>query len=158
MTLVEAMDEFPQIKLKIAGTGPLLEELKSRKLKNVEFLGFRSGEDLFEEVRCASFIIVPSEWEENNPMTIIESYSYGKPVIGSRIGGIPEIIEDEKTGLIFEAFDKKDLVRVIRKALCMTDLQYKEMILNARNFAEKHFSPNNYYHSLMDIYQSVIHR
>ncbi len=69
----------------------------------LNFLGFKSGQELVELKRNAYFVIVPSEWYENNPMAIIESYAEGVPAIGARIGGIPEIIEEGKTGYIFLA-------------------------------------------------------
>ena len=71
--------------------------------QNIEFLGYKTGHELSELIRHASFVIVPSEWYENNPLTILEAYSQGKPVIGSAIGGIPEIIDEGKTGFLFEA-------------------------------------------------------
>lgn len=65
-------------------------------MNNVEFLGYKRGLELIDLVKNAYFVIVPSEWYENNPMTIIEAYSVGTPVIGAKIGGIPEIIIDGK--------------------------------------------------------------
>ena len=67
-------------------------------MKNVEFLGYKKGRELKDLVKNAYFVIVPSEWYENNPMSIIESYSEGTPVIGAKIGGIPEIVVEDETG------------------------------------------------------------
>ncbi|OGQ98724.1 MAG: hypothetical protein A2505_02065 [Deltaproteobacteria bacterium RIFOXYD12_FULL_55_16] len=86
--------------LKIVGTGPLLESLKARFSK-AEFLGYKSGEELRELVRNAAFVVVPSEWYENCSMVVLEAMAFGKPVIGSRIGGIPEQVEDGRTGFLF---------------------------------------------------------
>lgn len=155
VTLMETMQRLPDIKLHVVGTGPLLDELKSRQMPNVDFLGYRSGKELSDEIENASFIIVPSEWEENNPMTIVEGYTYGKPVIGSSLGGIPEIIEPDKTGYVFPAFDKDALAAAIREASQITDERYAEMSRQARAFAEKHFNPGAYYDSLMEIYKAI---
>lgn len=154
-TLVESMESLPDVKLKVVGTGPLLEQLKSKDAPNVQFIGYRSGDELFHLVKKASFIIVPSECEENNPMTIVEGYTYGKPVIGSSLGGIPEIIEPGKTGYVFPAFDKEALAATIRKASQISDDRYAEMSRSARAFAEEHFNPDTYYDSLMAIYNGV---
>ncbi len=157
-TLIEAMRQLPDLHLHVVGTGPLLEQLKSQGISNVEFLGYKSGNELFNQVRNASFIIVPSEWEENNPMTVIESYTHGKPVIGSAIGGIPEIIEHGTTGYVFPAFDKDALAATIREASQVSDNKYTEMSHSARTFAENHFNPDKHYEVLMHIYKKLQHK
>lgn len=154
-TLIETMKHLPHLQLRIAGTGQLLNHLKALNLKNVIFLGFKSGEELFNELRNSSFVIVPSECEENNPLTIIESYAHGKPVIGSRIGGIPEIINDN-TGFLFETSNKESLIKAINRAMNISNEEYYEMSVNARKFAETHFDANNHYYKLTSIYQEVI--
>ena len=155
-TLVEVMKDLPDYQLKIAGTGNLMEELQAMNLPNVEFLGFRSGNELFDTLKNSAFVIVPSEWEENNPMTVIESYAYGKPVIGSRIGGIPEIIDEGKTGFTFEAFSKDNLKRAITEAMAVSDDQYKVMSEKARLFANNNFNPEIHYNHLIEIYKSLL--
>ena len=62
---------------------------------DVEFLGYLSGAALHEAVRSARAVVLPSEWYENAPMSVLEAYALGKPVIGARIGGIPELIRDD---------------------------------------------------------------
>jgi glycosyltransferase involved in cell wall biosynthesis len=144
------------ISLKIVGTGPIAEQLMDRHSENIEFLGFKSGEELWSLIRLASFIIVPSEWYENNPLTIIEAYSFGKPVIGSRIGGIPEIIEDNKTGYLFNSGNQSELEEVLRRAECLSDEEYWVMSTNARELADKLFNPDSHYTELIRIYEDVI--
>ena len=155
LTLFESSLEAG-IMLKIAGTGPIAEQLTEKKCDNVEFLGYKSGEELWSLIQSASFIIVPSEWYENNPLSIIEAYSFGKPVIGSRIGGIPEIIEESKTGYLFSPGNKAELEEVLRRADNLTDSEYQQMSINARAFAEKLFNPDNHYKDLIRIYEDVI--
>lgn len=154
-TLIEAASRTG-IKLKIIGTGPLLPQLKDRNFDNVELLGFKSGSELWSIVQNASFIIVPSEWYENNPLTIIEAYSLGKPVIGARIGGIPEIIEEGKTGYLFHSGNTSELEQLLLKANNLSDEEYRKMSANARKFADLHFHPDNHYNDLMNIYNNVI--
>ena len=144
------------INLKIIGTGPLLAEYTNKKYPNIEFIGYKTGAELTELVSNASFIIVPSQWYENNPMTIVEGYSYGKPVIGANIGGIPEIIEDGKTGYLFESGDSDDLVSMVSKADSLSDKEYEKMSKNARQFAEDNFNPEIHYQKLLTIYKKVL--
>ena len=158
LTLIDVMRRMPDLKLHVVGTGPLLEQLRREELPNVKFFGYKSGDELFDQVKNASFVVVPSEWEENNPMTIIESYIYGTPVIGSSMGGIPEIIEEGKTGFVFKAFDKDALASAIRRASQVPPEHYTEMSRNARRFAETHFDPEVHYNALMQIYEEAINR
>ncbi|MDO9254599.1 MAG: glycosyltransferase [Bacteroidales bacterium] len=144
------------ISLKIVGTGPIAEQLMDRHSENVEFLGYKSGDELWSLVRLASFIVVPSEWYENNPLTIIEAYSFGKPVIGSRIGGIPEIIEENKTGYLFNPGNESELEAVLKRADSLPDEEYQVMSMNARALAEKLFNPETHYNELIRIYNDVI--
>jgi len=143
-------------KLKVAGTGPLFNNYKNKKIKNVDFLGFQNGEKLNKLIREASFIVVPSEWYENNPMSIIEAYAFGKPVIGADIGGIPEIIKNNETGLLFESGNIESLTNVIEIANRWSDKEYLNISINARKFALKMFNPNIYYNNLMSLYLDVL--
>lgn len=156
-TLISAFKETPQCKLKIAGTGPLEGELKAFVLQNgmtnVEFLGYQTGKPLRDLVENAYFIMVPSEWYENNPMTIIEGYAAGVPVIGARIGGIPEIIVDGRTGYLFESGNKEELVKMINRSNLLDDNEYWTMCDAALKFAKDHFSRDEYYPKLMSFFE-----
>ena len=120
MTLLRSFKDIPHCFLKVVGTGPQKGELKAfakdNGMQNVAFLGYKTGTELTDLVINAYFVIVPSEWYENNPMTVIEAYSVGTPVIGARIGGIPEIVVNGQTGFLFESGNVEDLHRVIRQA------------------------------------------
>lgn len=103
-TLIEAVIDT-EIILKIVGAG--MEEQGLRKLaknyNNIEFLGYKSKEEVFELTMKASFVVCPSICYENLPFSVIESFLFSKPVVGSEIGGIPELVIDGTTGLLFEA-------------------------------------------------------
>ena len=162
-TLVHAFRKlgFP-VHLKIVGTGLMEDELKSyvqnNGLTNIELLGFKKGSELSKLIRESRFVIVPSQWYENNPMTIIESYSLGVPVIGSRIGGIPEIIQEGITGFTFEMGSVEDLVAVLMKGLTLSAEDYGRFKNNAKNFAERNFSPQAHYAELIDLYNKTIEK
>lgn len=159
-TLIKAMAGMKNIHLKVVGTGPLEKELKNlcanEACDNIEFLGYRTGKDLFKYVRDAKYVCVPSEWYENNPMTIVESYSLGTPVIGASIGGIPEIIKEGKTGYCFESRKIEDLKTAISGAMDIPNEKYSKLCENAYEFYQKNFSAESHYKSLMKFYQDTI--
>jgi len=161
LTLIDAWQKLgSRFKLKIAGKGDLLNEINRRiELQNegnIELLGFKSGSELHNLIKHSSFIIVPSECYENNPMTIIEGYSLGKPVIASRVGGIPEIVSEGETGFLFELKNIDDLVSKVVHANELSDREYEFISKNARQFAEKNFSSGKHYLRLMGIYSEAI--
>jgi len=161
-TLIETFQQIPTLSLKIVGTGPdeelLTGAVKSKEIRNIEFLGFKTGDELKKIVAEASFVIVPSECYENNPMTIIEAYSLGVPVIGTKIGGIPEILQDHKTGFLFAPKDVEDLKNVVARASQLNMHDYKAMSDNALRFAADNFDEESYYRKLIAFYNDIISR
>ncbi|MGA2192995.1 MAG: glycosyltransferase [Nitrospirota bacterium] len=157
-TLIEAVKGL-SVKLKIIGEGPqkyeLLKKLRSEKIDNVELLGFKSGDSLHNEIRRSAFTVIPSEWYENNPMSLIESFALGKAVIGARVGGIPELVKDDETGLTFEAGSSMDLREKISSLLADKALAVR-MGENARRLAEEELNPGRHYDCLMSIYKRLI--
>ena len=160
-TLIDTWKMLPgNMKLKIVGSGglqdKLVEEIGISKLDNVELLGYKSGIELESLIQNAHFVIVPSECYENNPMTIIESYSFGTPVIGSNMGGIPEIINDNQTGYIFECKNSLQLKAKIQLADNLNPEDYLRFSKNALAFASANFSKEIFYDHLMELYYKTI--
>lgn len=154
-TLLRAYDQLEsKIPLKILGDGPLLEHLKS-EFPNAEFLGYKTGDELKKLISKSSFLVVPSECNENCPMTIIESMASGKPVIGSKIGGIPELIQENSTGLLFEKGNAADLAEKMKILIKHIDLRLK-MGKNARQIAEKQYSIETHMNKLIDVYNELV--
>ena len=155
LTLLEAVRGL-DVELRIIGDGPLRAELEAKAsangIDNVRFLGYRRGEDLRNEIRSAVATVVPSEWYENNPLSVIESFALGKPVVGARIGGIPELVTDGMTGCTFEPGNVGDL-RAKLHLLTGDPAGAAEMGRTARSVVERHNSPEGYYERLMEIYQ-----
>ena len=112
-TLIDVCKKLPNIQFVFAGTGPLEDEIKN--IRNIKNVGFKKGESLEKLIREARFSIYPSEWYENCPFSVMESQMYGTPVLGARIGGIPELISEGKTGELFTSGDGKDLMSKIQK-------------------------------------------
>lgn len=157
-TLIEAFENL-QARLTVIGDGPIRKglevEIAKRGMDNVAFLGYKNGHELKEEIKEAQAVVVPSEWYENNPKCILESFALGKPVIGSNMGGIPELVRNGEHGIIFEAADAKEL----REALLWILENRQEaarMGRNARSFVESEFSADKHYGQLMEIYGRVV--
>ena len=89
-------------------------------------------------------------------MTIIESYTLRTPVIGASIGGIPEIIDEGKTGYKFESGNAGELAKVIDRCNAMDEKEYSAMKENAKRFADEKFGKENYYNRLMELYNKTI--
>lgn len=148
-----------EIVLKVIGTGPEEERLKNRveseKITNVKFLGFKNGMELVKEIESSKATIIPSVWHEVFGLTIIESYSTGTPVIGSNLGGIPEIINNHQTGFIFQHDDLSSLVKSINQLFSLSLKEYLKMSSNCLSYKEN-FTPNKYYLKLIKIYESLV--
>lgn len=157
-TLVRAMKGV-NINLKIIGNGPIEEKLKSKirdeGINNVYFLGYKNGQSLKNEIRKSMLIIVPSECYENNPRSVIEAFALGKPVIGAHIGGIPDLVKDNETGLTFEPGNEQDLRNKVVQLLKNPD-KIVGMGKNARKFVEEKLNEKIHYKKLMRIYNSIL--
>jgi len=142
---------LPEVKFVIAGIGPLEDDFNN--IDNVSSVGFKSGEELLSLIRNAEFSLYPSECYENCPLSIIESQNLGTPIIGSDLGGIKELIEHEKTGLIFKAADANALKSSIQR-LWNDKKLVKYMEDNC--LEKKDNSIEKYFEKLIKIYQSLL--
>lgn len=162
MILLEAAKKLPKIKFKIIGgylDSNIKEEIQkikhSKHINNIEFLDFQGGNKLKESIRRASFVVIPSLWYENQPYSILESYSYGKPVIASNIGGIPEIIKENETGLMFKPGDIDDFSKQVKKLWSNRNL-IEKMGKSAYAYVKQNFNEDCYYSRLIGIYSQLI--
>ena len=145
-------------KLKIAGTGPVEAELHALQAVlagNIEFLGYRSDAELHALIREARAVVLPSEWYENAPMSVLESFALGTPVVGARIGGIPEMVIDGETGWTFESRDVDDLTALLSRVMGMTQAQVGDAGRNARNHVATNFNRAGYLQSTLELYASL---
>ena len=158
MTLLKAMKGVSASQLRIAGKGPEENDLKAfvekENLKNVAFLGGVYGDALKTLIANAQFVIVPSEWYENSPLVIYEAMTMGKPVIGSKMGGIPELVDHGQSGYLFEAGNHLELRFHILEML-RSSKRRKQMGKAAREKAIRLFHPERHYTDLMKIYESL---
>ena len=144
--------------VRIIGTGPILEAMRGLVAEcgaDVEFLGYLTGQKLHDAVRSARAVVMPSEWYENAPMSVLESYAMGKPVLGARIGGIPELIQEGETGLGFSSGDVESLASVLQGVLRRSDREIAEMGRAGRRLVEKDFSMQLYRERILEIYREL---
>ena len=157
--LIKAMGKIKEGQLLIVGKGEEKNRLQNyvsqNGIENVKFVGFMERLKLNELIRASRFVVLPSQWYENSPSTIYESFALGKPVIGSRIGGIPELIEDGINGLLFEPANVEDLAEKI-KYLYRHPLLAQKMGISARKKVEEKYSEEGYYKKLFGIYNDLI--
>jgi len=158
-TLVKAVSLCDSVKLFIAGGGPLKAELetiaKNIAPEKVTFLGYLNRDRLQKVVDDAMFVVVPSEWYENFPYAILEAFASAKPVIGSRIGGIPQLIKDRQTGILFQPGNTNDLAEKI-SWMIEHSKERQEMGHRARESVEKECNPELHYKRLMEVYEAAL--
>lgn len=159
LTLVDAMRFVKNGTCIIAGSGPSLNKINNRigmhGLNNVKLVGFKSGNDLKKLIGNSMFVVLPSEWYENGPISLLEAFASGKPVIGSNMGGIPENITDSVDGLIFEAGNTKNLAEKINYLISEPD-RLSCMGKAARAKIKRKYQKRKHMEKLEDIYKRLV--
>lgn len=150
-TLLKAASELPDIQFVFAGSGDLEEEID--KVPNIKNVGFKKGQELDDLIAGADFSILPSEWAENCPFSVMESQSLNTPVIGADIGGIPELIEDGKNGLLFKSGSVEDLKEKI-KYLNENEAVRQNLSENCKNI--KYDTIDRYAEKMLLIYKESV--
>lgn len=156
-TLIRAA-AVARVRLQIAGTGalePSLRALATELSAPVEFVGFVRGAQLHELVGNARAVVLPSEWYENAPMSVLEAYALGKPVIGANIGGIPELIREGQSGHIFPSGDDAALADVLRRVQRAPDADIEAMGRHARAWVDTDFTAQRYFERTLAIYNRL---
>ena len=115
--LLDVASRLPY-RVKVAGSGTLepAMRIKYADCSNIEFLGMLDAPEVAQLLAHARFSVAPSQWYENNPLSVVESLCAGTPVAGSDMGGIPELI-DSSNGIVFKPFDKEALSTAITMAM-----------------------------------------
>jgi glycosyltransferase involved in cell wall biosynthesis len=148
----------PRIGLKITGDGPLRHTLESmvQDNPNIDFTGYLKGKSLQEVTSNALAVVIPSLCYENAPLSVLEAMAFGKPVIGARIGGIPEMIQENITGFLFKSGDSESMKQVLDRIISMPDDKIESMGIAARKVVEKNYSIESHYIGLMDVYNEIL--
>jgi glycosyltransferase involved in cell wall biosynthesis len=158
-TLVEAAAMLPQTPLFIVGDGSAYQELvsyvKERKLSHIHCLGFKRGKALNDLISHSICCIAPSIVYDNCPLSILEAYAFGKPVIGSKIGGIPELITDGEDGFVVPPGD----ISALRERLLWMQTnkdKATKMGAKGRLKVESNFNADLHYKKIMDVYRQFL--
>ncbi|HKX29267.1 MAG TPA: glycosyltransferase family 4 protein [Blastocatellia bacterium] len=159
-TMMAAWKELGQsIPLKIVGEGPLADRVTQAAHNNsaIEYLGARSRDEVIEMLRHAACLVLPSRWYEGLPMTIIESFAVGTPVIASALGSMSSLVDHARTGLHFRAGDVVDLIRQVKWIISHPD-ELAQMRQAARAEFETKYTAEKNHEALMQIYTLAQHR
>lgn len=156
-TIIQLAKILPDISFKIVGRGPEMEKLHRAgdKCQNIDFLGFRAGEELKELYANATMVLIPSRVHEVFPLITLEAMAHGKPVIGSNVGGMSEVVEDGVNGFLVNPLDIHRWTETVMRVFYDDDLQ-KRLSRNARDVIEIRFSSERHYRQLMTYYEEVI--
>lgn len=145
------------VPVELIGTGPeetALRELVATLDAPVTFAGYRSGADLHARIRQARAVVLPSEWYENGPMSALEAFALGRPLLGARIGGITEMVRDD-TGWTFASGDADDLAQGLTAVVETSDPELAEMGRAARAWVETDFTADVHVERLLDVYRTI---
>lgn len=142
-----------RLELRVAGSGPERETLAGRD--GIRLLGALPPGQVTTEMRQALALVLPSLWYENFPLTLVEAFAAGLPVIASRIGALAELVDDGRTGLLFEPGDAAALTARMQWALDHPEA-LRQMGVNARARYEALYAPDSNYRQTMAIYRSAI--
>lgn len=154
-TLVRAAAQA-RVKLRIVGTGPeeaALRQLAAELKGDVEFAGYLSGRDLKAAIASARAVVVPSEWYENAPLSVLEASALARPVIGADIGGIPELIRHGETGFVFRSGSVDSLVEVLARVQGLPLGTLASLGRAGRQWMQSEFSPAAYRDRMFSIYR-----
>ena len=159
LTLIKAAAPLKQVPLYIVGDGEAMPEvqriIEQNGSEHIHLLGFKQGDELRELILNSICTVLPSEWYENCPMAVLESYAYGKPVIGADIGGIPELIQDGVDGFLVPS-GEQDALR--ERLLWMAEHKNDavEMGRIGRQKMETEFNADIHYERIMNVYQQFL--
>lgn len=153
--LLAAAARLPDVPFRLAGDGPILNELKAAAPPNVHFVGRLAGPEMPAFYRGARLLAIPSKWFEGCPLVVSEAMSHALPIVASRIGGLPEFVDEGGTGRLFEPGDDAELAEHIR-ALWNSPELCAAMGRAGREKAEREYSRQVYFDRLMAIYEQAI--
>ncbi|MCU1335637.1 MAG: glycosyltransferase [Bryobacterales bacterium] len=156
-TLIEAWDRLANpIPLRVIGDGPLSPQILAAAARNprIQWMGALPASEVRRQMQSARFLVCPSIWYESFGMIIVEAFSTGLPVIASNLGAMAELVEHERTGLLFTPGDPADLARIVQFALDRPQL-LDYMRMRARREYEQHYTASTNYHLLMSIYEDA---
>ena len=144
---IETIIDTKGVSFVCAGSGDMEAQINAQP--HIKNLGFKTGSELEDLIRKAKCSVYPSTWYENCPFSVMESIMYGTPVVGANIGGIPELIDDGVTGVLFESSNSEALEKAV-KSITENDEKARQMSKSCLN---AHFDTvEEYCEKLLKIY------
>lgn len=161
ITLLKAHQKLKcKYKLLLVGAGPLKEEITKfiadNHITNVTLPGAIYGNEMEKIIEEAKVIVTPSEWYENCPYALLQSMAKGKIEVVSRIGGLPELVEDGKTGFLFEAGNSELLAEAIDRVMKMPEEEYDTMSKHIADTAKMKHHWEQYADFIIERYRYLI--
>jgi len=161
--LIWAIKSFEKLKynLKIVGAShsgydnELKKYINDNKIKNVEFLGPKFGEELNEYYKNCRFVIMPNVWYENMPNVALEAMSHSKPLLTSNLGSMKEIVIEGYNGFLVEP-NNIDILRAKAKELFENDKICQNMGKNSFKEITTKYTPEKHYAQLIKVFESAI--
>jgi glycosyltransferase involved in cell wall biosynthesis len=153
--LLQAASLAPGVEIRMLGAGAIIDELERRAPQNVRFMGQVDHQRVQDALRGARFLVFPSIWFEGCPLALLEAMAHGIPVIASRIGGIPELVEDGVSGLLFEPGNVAELAENMTE-LWNDPQRCAKMGMRARDRAEIEHSEPVFWRRLEAAYESAV--
>lgn len=153
--LLDAAARIPDVPIRIAGSGPLMDEVRRRQPPNIELLGQLNREEMAAFYRQARLLVLPSTTYEMSPLVIAEAMSHGLPVVASRLGGIPELVDHERTGLLFAPGNSEELAARLAE-LWRAPLRCELYGANGYAKAREQYGEQAYYANLVGIYRQAM--
>lgn len=157
-TLIEAVALTGQ-RLVVAGSGPdeaLLRQRAEQSGAAVEFAGHVSGAALRQLMGSAKALVLPSQWYENAPVSVLEAYGLGRPVIGAEIGGIPELVRDGETGLLARSGDVHSLAAALSRMDGLGATRRAQMGAAGKAWVSVEFSAHAYRARMTELYGELV--
>ena len=151
--LATALDKILDCEIDVIGTGP--EQIKLEGKRRIRLLGWQEKRFIYDKMRTAKYLLLPSICYENFPRTLVEAFACGLPVIASRLGALPELIKEGHNGLMFTPGSPDDLASKIAWAEAHPE-SMAEMGRNARITYEKNYTADKNYAQLLQIYAEAI--
>ena len=156
---IRAIAHLPEpAHLDVAGDGPARAELEALAAAQapgrVTFHGRLAKDQLFDLLRASSVALVPSTWYENQPMAVLEGMAAGLPVIGTDLGGLPELIDEGVDGYLVPPSDEKALAGAIGRVIEDSSRAFK-MGQNGRRKIESDFSPSVHLDRISGLYRRL---
>lgn len=157
LTLIKAMEGI-ESDLYIVGSGPLRSKIENyisqQKLSNIKLMGFKSGQELIDIVGNAEAVVLPSEWYENGPYSAIEALQVGRPIIGAKIGGIPELVNNN--GYLFKMGNIESLVDALESFEYLSRNDYEKLEIKSKEMYLNYYTWAVHKKPLYEVYEKAM--